>query len=136
LNAQIPRMINHLVTMIVMSLMACISQATHSDSAIAYPAELPPLRIIADSVKTDQGTLAFTAVDRQCGSCHHGDRSTNAGALAIFNLKDDYWYCTLTVEQSKSLKKRISGPSFTDEERDAILALIAHLSTENESTTH
>jgi hypothetical protein len=68
--------------------------------------------------------LALEAVDRQCGSCHHGNRSTNTGALAVFNLQEACWYCKLTHEQAESLKGRVSGSSFSEEERNAIVSLL------------
>ena len=82
----------------------------------------------------DSASLAWTAVDRQCGSCHHGDRSTKPAALAVFDLRDSCWYCGLTPKQCESVKGRISGASFSAEERTAIVAIIAHLSDDVSTT--
>ncbi len=90
--------------------------------------------IAADSVKQDTYTVAYTAIDRQCGSCHHGDRSTKTAALAIFDLRDSCWYCQLTPKQCQALKGHIASSSFTGDERASIVALIAHLSDDDTST--
>lgn len=129
-------MFNYLMAIFLILLVACIIQNPEPLDSNAYPALFPEIPIAGDSTKQDLSTLAFTAVDRQCGSCHHSNRSTNMSALAVFNLKDSCWYCALTPEEGESLKGRISGPSFSEEERSAIVGLIAHLSQENENTTN
>lgn len=129
-------MYNYLILILAFHLTTCIGPGSSADSAMTSSPEVSSITVSIDSNRLDHATIAFAAVDRQCGSCHHGDRSTNTGALAIFNLTDTCWYCRLTSEQCESFKGRISGASFSEEERTAIVALIAHLSEKNEDRTH
>lgn len=131
-------MIKHAFVIVFIVLVACIMQTPPAADSVSFPALFPEIIVPAQPVvnaKARPGdTIAFAAIDRECGSCHHGDRSTNTGALEIFDLRDTCWYCPLTPEQGKSLKGRISGSAFTDLERTAIVALIAHLAEDDDST--
>lgn len=82
-------------------------------------------------VDTAQANIALIAMDRQCGSCHQGSHSTNQAALAIFNLANECWYCTLRPEHMEGLSNRIKGSKFTAEEQAAITSLVGQLSEKN-----
>ena len=128
-------MSSHLIYMILAFIPMCMTQPAQPVTQVRNvdtPSEAD-VALQADTT-ADHESIALIAIDRQCGSCHHGDRSTNTGALEIFNLKDTCWHCKLTPEQCESLKGRISGSSFSEEERTAIVAVIAHLSEDDETS--
>ena len=84
-----------------------------------------------DTLTLSRNQLAWQAVDRQCGSCHHGDRTDNTEALAVYNLVDSCWYCKLDEKQIKSFEGRISGSKFSEEERSAITGLFDEIPGSN-----
>lgn len=76
--------------------------------------------------------VSRSALDRNCGSCHHSNRSTNTVALAIFDLANPCWYCTISEEQFHGLESRTqSSEEFTEAEKEAILQVIASHSKTN-----
>ncbi len=69
--------------------------------------------------------LSRAAIDRQCGKCHHSNRSTNEVALSIFNLANECWYCTLSEEQIPGLQSRtMDKDDFSKEEKEALRRVI------------
>jgi len=78
-------------------------------------------------VDTVQAHLALLAMDRQCGNCHHPNRSTNKAALAIFDLAEECWYCPLNLHQATEIRKRTKSTKFSDDEQAAIASLLDRL---------
>lgn len=72
--------------------------------------------------------VSRSAIDRNCGSCHHSNRSTNQVALGIFDLANACWYCTISTEQIVGLRNRTQeSKMFTAEEQEAIQQVIEKL---------
>ena len=72
--------------------------------------------------------ISRAGLDRNCGSCHHSNRSTNQVALAIFDLATDCWYCTVSKDHAHGLENRTQGSDvFTEEEKAAIREVIARI---------
>ncbi|MDX1406712.1 MAG: hypothetical protein R3330_01230 [Saprospiraceae bacterium] len=90
------------------------------DSAAVAPPNTDPAEAFVE--------VARVAVDRNCGSCHHSNRSSNHEALAIFDLAKPCWYCTIHAEQTTGLQNRTQGSDqFTVEEQEAIREVIARI---------
>ena len=62
-----------------------------------------------------------------CGSCHRpGLPTTNAGALAVFNLHEPVWYKTMTNDQLRGMRRRIEGSSsLNDDDKKAVASFVA-----------
>jgi hypothetical protein len=127
-------MIYSTLSIVLISIAGCLFSAPQHGLSESFDSDLIASVTDPGTFGCDDAAIAFATIDRQCGAGHHGDRSTNLRALAIFNLADVCWYCKLTPEHCKGIRGRISGASFSDEERAAIVALIAHLS-DNDITT-
>ena len=123
-------MIYYLFALVIMIYAGCGPKESRTEGPIEISAEAISSTLATSSADSVYSATAFQAIDRQCGSCHHGNRSTNTGALAIFNLQDACWYCKLSPEQAESLTGRVSGSSFSEEERNAIVALLDELREE------
>lgn len=126
-------MIYYLIALVALIYAACDPQEKRSVDPMEIDAKASQSGIPMTGADSAHAIIAFQAIDRQCGSCHHGDRSTNMGALAIFNLQEACWYCPLTQEQAESLTGRVSGSSFSEEERTAIGNLLEELKDDDRS---
>ena len=109
-----------------------LSQSREQKSADWYkaaeskPASADPGLVACETKES----IALMAMDRQCGNCHQESRSENKAALTIFNLADSCWYCKLTPSRAKSLVGRIQSKTFSNEEREAITALMEKLAAQ------
>ena len=94
-------------------------------SMVTPIADAAPIQPITEHTEASFLEVTRTAIDRQCGKCHHSNRSTNEVALSIFNLTNECWYCTLTEEQIPGLESRtMDSEDFTDEEKEALRRVV------------
>lgn len=114
-------------------LLSCLTEMRHNIATETDGKDQPAEEVInADSSVTeiDAQPIGFVeisrmAADRECGTCHHSNRSTNTKALAVYDLADRCWYCRMSEEQIDGLERRTqNSEDFTEAEKAAFLQII------------